>query len=202
MDKRRTVCFKVDKGTCGGRRELTTSSSGSGGYGSGGGGDPNGKGGGRKGGRKGGLKGGKSGSSDSCCNMQKDSIEFLINPVCASPKALAGITFNGAKVTPAFSTGTFRGTEYGIVSVSVWVDSRNSHSAAAVAAASSAATTATNNGGGDDSWPAPLATVCFRLKRKGPCSSAAQFCYGGQCVFAAVDAERECCPTSPITTAQ
>lgn len=106
------------------------------------------------------------------------------DPACASSNALAGITVNGAETIPVFSTGNFQGAEYGIASVSLWTRSLDP-------ATAGTATTTTGT----------TATVCFHLEHKGPCSSADKLCLNGQCVFAVVDAGRECCPTSPITGA-
>lgn len=56
-------------------------------------------------------------------------------------------------------------------------------------------------GGGRGAAGPSLITVCVRLKRKGPCSTAAQFCYGGDCVFTVKDRRERCCPTLPPAAA-
>ncbi len=40
--------------------------------------------------------------------------------------------------------------------------------------------------------------MCIQLKRKGPFSTAAQFCLNGECVFTVKDKRERCCPTLPL----
>lgn len=51
------------------------------------------------------------------------------------------------------------------------------------------------NGRGGGSTGGSSLTVCIKLKQKGRCSTAAQFCLDGECVFTVKDKRERCCPT-------
>ncbi len=92
-------------------------------------------------------------------------------------------TVNGVVQHPEFWTDSYKGKEYGILTVSAPDASKDGWHRALL----------------DESWGSGTAggpiAVCIKLKRKGPCRTAAQLCYGGKCVFTVKDRRGECCPT-------
>lgn len=121
------------------------------------------------------------------------------DPTCASPGSIAGATVNGAAVHPAFWTDSYEGQQYGIMSFDA-----SSALGEGSAAGQRRSLQGGNkkqrkkDGGGGGSAGASSLTVCIKLKRRGPCSKAGQFCLDGECVFTVKDKREGCCPTLPL----
>lgn len=121
-------------------------------------------------------------------------------PMCATASAIAGTTVNGAAVQPAFWTDSYEGEEYGIMSLSVAsaVGEGGRATAGQRRSLLGKRQQKKKDGKGDGSAAGRSLTVCIKLKRKGPCSTAAQFCFGGDCVFTIKDRRERCCPTRKL----
>lgn len=126
-------------------------------------------------------------------------IKFLIDPMCATPSAIAGTTANGAAVQPDFWTDSYEGREYGILSFDASaLDEGSAAAAGQHRLLLGKGQQKKRDGKGDGGAAGPSLTVCIRLKRKGPCSTAAKFCLGGDCVFTVKDKRERCCPTMKL----
>ncbi|EFJ48163.1 hypothetical protein VOLCADRAFT_91237 [Volvox carteri f. nagariensis] len=110
-------------------------------------------------------------SASPCAGMTINRMEMIIESGCVDEdlNPIRSVTINGVSVVPLFSSKTWKGETYGIMTLRRLADIFPT----------------TPSGG---------LYICLELARTSPCSTPAGMCYGNSCVFALSNDDFTCCP--------